>query len=229
MKKIVYILSFLCLFVVVVVSGYIISDDMRFFIKSLKHPWVTPYTPEKFIDDEYKIAQCDYLSYEQKIQSLQDEIAFLKQTKTGFSNSGSLKNGTGTQSSGTLLQTEKNVMLTSFSGVVFQEKLYDDFFQIFGITDEFPKKYITFLAPDIEMYSFYESSYDDVYTFFDVVSYDLPLTLNKTNTFGERSFFINLKSKDDFVRLVIQVEKKVFGLKIKNTSYNKVKAILDTF
>lgn len=229
MKKIVYFLSFLCLFVVVVVSGYIVSDDMRFFIKSLKHPWETPYIPETFIDDEYKIVQCDYLSYEQKIQSLQDEIAFLKQTKNILSQSGTLQNGTGTQSSGTLVKQEEILILKSFSGVVFQEKLYDDFFQIFGITDEFPKKYTAYTAPDIEMYYFYESSYDDVYTFFDVVSYDLPLTLNKTNAFGERSFFINLKSKDDFVRLVIQVEKKVFGLKIKNTSYNKVKAILDTF
>ena len=45
-----------------------------------------------------------------------------------------------------------------------------------------------------------------------LLKFDLPFTLNETNTFGESSFFINLDSRftDDSVRLVIEYEKKLF-------------------
>jgi hypothetical protein len=88
---------------------------------------------------------------------------------------------------------------------------------------------VTYTTQSFESYFFLESNYDEIYNFFEVVSYDLPITLNKTNSFGERSFFINTKTKDDYVRLVIQFEKKVFGLKIKNNYYNTIKQTLEKF
>lgn len=242
MKKIVYFLSGWCVMFCLLVGWYFLSQDFRFFVKSIKHTDGTFSTQPPISDQHQLSTQCNVLEYEQQIQLLKEEIAFLKGTTKPISEivtqSGALVLTGMTQSWALALTgSQKPVdaakvvgsVLKFFPTYSFEEKPYDEYFQIFGITDEFPQKYVTYTTQSFESYFFLESNYDEIYNFFEVVSYDLPITLNKTNSFGERSFFINTKTKDDYVRLVIQFEKKVFGLKIKNNYYNTIKQTLEKF
>jgi hypothetical protein len=60
-----------------------------------------------------------------------------------------------------------------------------------------------------------------------VLTYELPYTLNETNSFASKSLFINLAdSVDDWeVRILWETESVSFWLKIKKDSYNTVKEI----
>ncbi len=233
MKKTVYFIAILCLLICLLVWIYFISPNVRFMFQSIKYSW-TERIPSSYIDDEYNVLTCNIQEYEQKIFDLEQQIQSLKaQQFSGTSQSDDIQ----TIDELTPIQQTTNTehsqyiqkVLGSFENFSFSPQEYDDFFQIFWITSEFFGSYLRYATQSFEIYFFVEASYEELYNFFDVVAYDLPISLNQTNSFWRRSFFINLDAPDDFVRLVIEFEKKVFGLKIQKNYYNEIKPFLETF
>jgi hypothetical protein len=62
------------------------------------------------------------------------------------------------------------------------------------------------------LYIFPTKSYEEVKSIFQVLTYELPYTLNQTNNFGTSSFYINLDEgyEDDNIRIVLEYKKRAF-------------------
>jgi len=101
---------------------------------------------------------------------------------------------------------------------------------LFDLTSEYPDDYFEYLGLDGDMtlYLFWEREYESIREIFEVISYDMPFTLNELNNFWEASFFINVDEEfnDDFVRFIVKSTNGVFWLKIKKDLYNDTKEIL---
>lgn len=104
----------------------------------------------------------------------------------------------------------------------------DQNYKLFSLTDEYPDPYFEYYAKNLTLYFFPTKSYRDVFDVFDVLTLDLPISLNQVNNFGDNSFYINLAEEvsDDNVRLIVSENWIVFWLKIKKSEYNTVKEIL---
>lgn len=99
---------------------------------------------------------------------------------------------------------------------------------LFGITPEYPDPYIEWFSSGLTLYSFPTKTFRNVFDIFDVLAYELPISLNTVNNFWTQSFFINMEKgwEDDYVRIVFEYQNKVFWLKIKNLHYNEVRDAL---
>lgn len=99
---------------------------------------------------------------------------------------------------------------------------------LFGITPEYPDNFREWYSSDISFYTFPSKTYRELYDIFEVLSFDIPISINIVNNFWEKSFFINLKEnyQDDRVRLVFLYKNQAFWLKIKKSIYNTLKADL---
>lgn len=95
------------------------------------------------------------------------------------------------------------------------------------LTTEYPEKYIEYSAKNIEVLFFFDNSFQSIYEFFDIISYDLPFELKRVDNFWDKSFYINLDESDWYVRLIIEKNARVFWLKILKSEYNNVKNILN--
>ena len=100
---------------------------------------------------------------------------------------------------------------------------------LFWITSEYPDPYIEWFSPELILYSFPTKNFRNLFDIFDVLAYELPISLNSVNNFWTQSFFINMNEgwEDDFVRIVFEYENEVFWLKIKNLHYNEVRNALN--
>jgi hypothetical protein len=45
------------------------------------------------------------------------------------------------------------------------------------------KKYETYTSDNLEIYYFPETNFDEAYNFFETLTFDLPITLNRLNNF----------------------------------------------
>ena len=99
---------------------------------------------------------------------------------------------------------------------------------LFAITPEYPDPFLQWYSSDVRFYSFPTKTYRDIYDIFDVLSFELPITLNPVNNFGSQSFFINMDTwwDDGYIRVVFEYENEAFWLKIKNLHYNTVRDML---
>ncbi len=102
---------------------------------------------------------------------------------------------------------------------------------LFDITNEYPDEYFEYYSRDLTLYFFPTKTYDDILDIFDVLSLELPFKINKTNSFWEKSFYINLNSNidDSIVRLVIKSDNILVWLKFKRSEFSKIKKILQKF
>lgn len=100
---------------------------------------------------------------------------------------------------------------------------------LFSITSEYPDPYLEWFSESLSLYSFPTKDLRDIYDIFDVLSFELPISLNQVNNFWTQSFFINMDEdwQDDFIRIVFEYENKVFWLKIKKLHYNEVRNALN--
>lgn len=102
---------------------------------------------------------------------------------------------------------------------------------LFDLTNEYPDSYYEFYSPKLTVYFFTSKNYSDLYDIFKVLELELPFKLNASNSFWERSFFINFNSdvNDSFVRLVIVNNWIVFWLKVDKNEYENIKQKLQNF
>lgn len=101
---------------------------------------------------------------------------------------------------------------------------------LFDITTEYPDNYLEYYSKELTLYFFPTKKYSEVYDIFDTLRHELPFTINETNNFWEKSFYINLNEdiNDNIVRVVISYEWIPFWLKMKKNEYNLVKEKLNT-
>lgn len=126
-----------------------------------------------------------------------------------------------------------NLLFTFFDKVTLVEKPYNEYYKIFGITDEYPTEYSIYSNKNYELYLFHFWKFDDIYNMFELLSKDVnnknKFSLNKLNNFWNKSFFINTNVNDWSVKLVIDNWKILFWLNIKKSYYNDIKSILEKF
>lgn len=214
MKKLIYVLLLLSSLLVLNIAIYFLSSDYRFYVKKLKY-WELPVEENQIITDNYSIENsknCDCSNNENVLSNTWVLTSSWELTWTWESTASTW-----------WIETLSNY----FSWIVFTPKTYDEYFKIFDITDEYINKYETYVSENIEIYYFPESNFDELYGFFETISFEFPITLNRLNNFWQRSFYVNKKENDDFVRLVIKYDNKIFWLKIKNNYYNEARKILN--
>lgn len=96
---------------------------------------------------------------------------------------------------------------------------------LFDLTNEYPDKYFEFYSKKMTVYFFTSKTYQEVFDIFKVLQSESPFKLNETNTFWEKSFFINFNSdiNDSFVRTIIVNKWIVFWLKFEKSEYDNIK------
>ena len=124
----------------------------------------------------------------------------------------------------TLTETE---FVQAFSP--FNLKQLETHTNIFGVTTEYPDPYYEWYSAGVSIYILSTKSYSEVKSIFETLAFELPYSLNTVNNFWDRSFYINLDdvTQDNYVRIVMEYENRVFWLKIRKDRYNESKWILD--
>lgn len=223
MKKIVYSILILITAFLLNIWLYFYSENYSFFLKKMKY-WDSMINKESLnITDDYSLpnkeaCNCDNI-----------KPVSCEKTNTWKIISENVINNVWTLSS----SWEINEFFTYFDKNTLKIKWYDQYYQIFGITDEYPTEYITYNNENFEAYLFLSWKFDDIYNMFELLMTDKTIvnkfTLNKTNTFGKKSFFINTLKDDWKVKLVAYNWKILFWLNIKKSYYNNIKTILEKF
>lgn len=107
-------------------------------------------------------------------------------------------------------------------------KKVDINFNLFDLTNEYPDSYYEFYSPKLTIYFFTTKNYSDLYDIFKVLEW--PFKINESNSFWEKSFFINFNSDlKDAVRIIIANKWIVFWIKVDKNEYENVKQKLQNF
>lgn len=244
MKKVVYTILVICVVFLCNIGLYFYSDTYSFFLKQMKYWEDIPQDYTSLITDDYLLKNfswsqnlsCDCETPIEQECPIQPSLVELNTpTLSGQNNPTDLE--VQKRELEKKQQEEKrqqhlsriNSVLPRFSQYKLSEKAYDEYYKIFDISDEYPNQYYTYTWENLEMYFFPESSFEDFYNIFTLLSNDIMVRkfeLNKVENFWKKTFFINLNPKDDMVRLVMQGENILFWLKVKKSYYNDIKNIL---
>lgn len=220
MKKIIYSIIALVLAFLLNIWLYFYSESYSFFLKKLKY-W------DELIQNESQNITDNYSFTPQKNECTCESVKYLN-----------CQNNSDIQKENILpqintLSWELNELFTHFDKNTLVEKKFDEYYQIFNITDEYPTEYKTFTNENFELYLFNSWKFDDLYNLFDVLSKDQNVinkfSLNKSNNFWKQSFYINTKIDDWYARVVVSNWKILFWLKVKKWYYNVIKPILEKF
>lgn len=220
------ILSLLLLMLILAwnVFAYILSDDYKFFLKKIKYQDEIVYQWSWEIDDREQliiIDNPDSWDVEQAQIIVPQDITFLEALSWKRENidSNRLPNITPQEELILDLLRENFVLRES-------EEIGES---LFGITDEYPDEYREYNNAHMSFYMFSSKRYDAVKKIFEVLTFDLPISLNEVNNIGDKSFFINMQEAydDGLVRIVFEYENYAFWLKIKKDNYNRIKQALD--
>lgn len=225
MKKIIYPLIALVSLFLLNILLYLYSDNYSFFFKKLKYWYWLIQNESQDITDNYSFKQ-------NSNECTCESVKYLN-----CQNNNLLKNNSNYISWET--NTEKNFswslteLFLHFDKNILSERKYDEYYQIFGITDEYPTEYKTFSNDNFELYLFSSWKFEEIYNLFDILSKDKNIinkfTLNQTNTFWKQSFFINSHVDDWNVKIVINNWKILIWLSIKKWYYNNIRPILEKF
>lgn len=221
MKKVVYSILILILTFLLNIWLYYYSENYSFFLKKLKY-WDTMINNEsQNITDDY-VANNSNCNCDNVQPICSNSWGLVKENTNIVSNS-----WTSTSS------WQIDEFFTHFDKNTLKIKQYDEYYKIFNITDEYPTEYITYDNENFEVYLFLNWKFDDLYNMFELLSTDKTIinkfSLNKVNSFGKKSFFINTINDDGRVKLVVDNWKILFWLYIKKSYYNNIKTILEKF
>ncbi len=229
MRKIVGFLFFLIFLLICNIIAYWLSEDYRFFLKKIKYPEEIVYTTSP-INDDNKLEVIEKISKNREEWEKQEASVYTSKESFTFLDALSWKNIISRNKEEIpKLQESEEKILKLFSDFKLQE--VEEKSSLFDITTEYPDPYYEFSTRDISFYIFPTKSYSEVKAIFNILSFELPYTLNEVNNFGDASFYINLDTQNDdkTVRFVFESEKRAFWLKIKKDRYNTVKKILKSW
>ncbi len=231
---------------------FIFSDNYRYFLQSLKHDKLDYKHDEKLkisITQNYE-NNPDIRQQNDLFTWLSDNVEIKKvNIKKQTNNKKTIK--TETKQEQTIKQVakkdkiekkvefsdskEKN-KLTNIEKLILKKfekyklKKIDLHPRLFDLTWEYPDEYFEYYAKDINLYFFWNKLYSDIKDIFEVLTYELPFSINEVNNFWEKSFYINLNPwfNDNHVRIVIKKSNRMIWLKIRKELYEKMKKELWT-
>lgn len=183
MRKLVFLLFGFTFIFTINLLLYVLSEDYRFLIKKLKYEDTIVYERSIEVSDEQ-----DILAGTGQKSDILSEM-----TGTGKNISPNDNISVNAKKTGAIaLSLEAEQVLERFS--VFSLTKVSEHSSLFGITTEYPDEYFEYLSPEVALYFFPTKTYYDVRDIFDTLSYELPFRINQVNNFGEKSFYINLKT-----------------------------------
>ena len=219
---------------------YYVSEDYRFFLKSLKYSDKVVYTKEDIDVNDKASNNCDKVDpYDWKDVSIWEE-EIKNNWSIWFSELSDFKENKEEEK----LKIEEERWKIKPKPRLLLSEVYKDILQdfkkyelekleihtsLFDLTTEYPDNYFEYSSWDITLYFFQTKDYKWVLDIFNALSYDLPFTINKANNFFWKSFYINLEKdyEDEYIRIVTVYKKKTFWLKIDKRYYDDVKKILE--
>lgn len=244
MKKVVYTILIISVVFLCNIGLYFYSDTYSFFLKQMKYWDDIPTDYESLITDDYLLknftgAENPSCNCEVPPQpECPSPIALIEPSTDSLSWQNNLSSlDTQKIEQEKKQQQEKRQqhlvritpVLAKFSSYKLIEKPYDEYYNMFDVSDEYPNPYYTYTWENLEMYFFPESSFENFYNIFTLLSKDAMVRkfeLNTVQNFWKKTFFINLEPKDDAVRIVVQGENILVWLKFKKSYYNDIKNIL---
>jgi len=243
MNKKIYIISFILLWFILNIFFYLISNNYRYFLQSLKYEDI-----EYKVDDKFKIEIPDYKKQdknndrsnnifswlsedfgnsEKKIPKKIENQEFIKQKEEILKNIDNKE----IEQKFEFINFREKIKLTNIENNILKSlkkyklKNVELHSRLFDLTWEYPDEYFEYFWKDITIYFFWNKPYNEIKDIFDVLTYELPFKINEVNNFGTNSFYINLDwlFEDNYIRLVIKKSNRTFWLKIKKELYNKIK------
>lgn len=102
--------------------------------------------------------------------------------------------------------------------------------RLFDLTSEYPDNYFEYYSDYLTLYFFGNKPYINIKDIFDVLTYELPFTVNEVNNFWDKSFYINLKEdfQDDMIRIVFLYKNRTIWVKVKKDFYSHIKEKLES-
>ncbi len=205
--------------------AYYGSDTYRNFIDTLKYGQTVKVTDDITVEQEQKT----HFS----TGTIGTSSGKIVSSWTGVSSKPLIKTQTGATTgtwakslSWVSLTSEEDTVLNAFNEYKLKKLLVHP--SLFDLTTEYPDDYFEYYSDDITLYIFSTKTYKQIVDVFQAFASELPFLLNKTDSFGTNSFFINVKPEfqDEFTRVVFEYKQKVFLLKIKKNQYNRVRIML---
>lgn len=213
-RFIVYFLYVAFALLILNIWAYYKSDAYREFIDTIKYG-------EQFISDEYRwpqdsswsIVSTGTLIFTGQTQSATGQSVTWSQNKVWLP---------------ALLPSEEKI-LGLFDDYKLKRLLVHP--SMFNLTTEFPDDYYEYYSPELTLYILSTKNYRETVNIFEAMATELPFFINKTNSFGTNSFFINVKSgfEDEYVRFIFEYDQKVFWLKIQKKLYNTIRDTIKNF
>lgn len=227
-RKILYILSLFLVLFVWNIGLYQYNEDYRFLLKKFKYKEDAQVIEDAQINDDYTLWEIDVGNTVTTWATSQtptqlDDVA--KEDYKSFTGADLIKKNPQNEEQLELSTEGKKILELIWEGKV--EKV-ENHASLFDMTTEYPDNYLEYSSEDLTIYFFPTKTYEQVIDIFYAISQGLPFSLNKNDTFGEKSFYINISKdfEDEYVRLVVLYKKEVFWLKIKKDYYNDVKKSL---
>jgi len=217
MRKLVFILFIATVIFTLNLVFYILSEDYRFLIKKIKYNDTIVYDTTE-INDEDNNNSTDTQMSQKWEESTGSTLDFIDETQIETN----VK-----QTWAIALSDSSEKILKRFQNYDLQR--LEKKSSLFSLTTEYPDEYFEYYSEGLSLYFFPTKGYYDVREIFDILSFELPYTLNQVNNFWEKSFYINLKRgfEDGYIRMVVLWKESVFWLKIEKSRYNDIKSILD--
>ena len=242
MNKKIYIIFLVLVWFILNIFFYLLSDNYRYFLQSLKYDDITDYK----VNDEFKI---DILDLEKDVvKAPKDNLFswlsdnFWEETKK-IEKTITIKNSNDEkiverkdfyeepEEKSEFIDAREELKLTNIEKKILESFNWYDLKEVdlhprlFDLTWEYPDEYFEYYAKDINLYFFWNKSYSDLVDIFTVLTYELPFSVNEVNNFWSKSFYINLDElfEDEYIRIVLEKSNRTFWLKIKKQLYEKIK------
>ena len=242
MDKKIYIIFLVLVWFILNIFFYLLSDNYRYFLQSLKYDDITDYK----VNDEFKI---DILDLEKDVvKAPKDNLFswlsdnFWEETKK-IEKTITIKNSNDEkiverkdfyeepEEKSEFIDAREELKLTNIEKKILESFNWYDLKEVdlhprlFDLTWEYPDEYFEYYAKDINLYFFWNKSYSDLVDIFTVLTYELPFSVNEVNNFWSKSFYINLDElfEDEYIRIVLEKSNRTFWLKIKKQLYEQIK------
>lgn len=243
MNKNIYIISLILIWFILNIFFFMLSDNYRYFLQSLKYENESEYK----IDDKFKIS-IPNLENEKEVSNNESIFSWLSsnfweeipkiispeeevdRTKEPWNKNIKDKE----ENKWVFINTREKIKITNIEKEILEKlkkhnlKKVDLHSRLFDLTWEYPNEYFEYYWEDINLYFFWNKLYSDLKDIFEVLTYELPFSINEIDNFWDKSFYINLNSwfEDDYIRVVLKKSNRIIWFKIKKQLYEKMKSEL---
>jgi len=183
MKKVIYSFLFLLIIFILNIFSYFFIKDYQIFIKSLKY-WDDYLTQNKdpsevFFTDEVISSTgsctCDDKNKENSDNKTSDNKSENIFTWNEKNDSKVVENTIDDDLIKTYSWVINQTLDIFWSGSLLKIKKYSPDYKLFWLTDEYPKKYLTYTNQKFELYMFLEDDYDNLFNVFSFLWNELIL------------------------------------------------------